>query len=60
MNLVLTKVMKPLEWKSSANFSIGFTWPRAGNGMHTACGFSEVEELKVINRFAYLGQQSNL
>lgn len=36
---VWTKVMwKPLWWRSLANFSIGFMWPCAGHGIHTAWG----------------------
>jgi hypothetical protein len=36
---VLTKVMwKPLKWSSFASFSIGFMWPWAGKGIHTAWG----------------------
>jgi len=40
---VLTKVMwKPLKWRSFASFSIGFMWPCAGYGMHTAWGLFAV------------------
>ena len=40
---VLTKVTwKPLAWRIVASFSIGVMWPCAGNGRHTAWGFSPV------------------
>jgi hypothetical protein len=40
LNSVLTKVMwKPLECKSLARCIRGVTWPCAGKGTHTACGF---------------------
>lgn len=41
LKMELTKVMwKPWKWRSFANLSMGFMWPCAGYGMHTACGFS--------------------
>jgi hypothetical protein len=47
---VLTKVMrKLLLWRILASFIIGVMWPCAGNGRHTACGFSPAGTAEAFN-----------